>query len=65
MPTAEPRNAEGPRLALAMADAAAVCGEYRRAIYWTEVAEGVLGQLPKHYRQHRQHWQALAAAARR
>lgn len=61
MSRAERRRAEGPRLALAMADAAACLGEYGRALYWSDIAKDVLGRLPSHYRARCEDWRARAA----
>ena len=61
MEARERRKAEGPRLALTMADSEARFGDYVRALYWSDVAENVLGGLPEHYHDRRDRWQARSA----
>jgi hypothetical protein len=55
----ERRTAEGPRLALAMADMEACFGDFRRAAYWSAVAEAGLGRIPVHYRERHEQWQSI------
>lgn len=55
-PDIDRRRADGPRLALTMADIEAGFGDYARALYWAAVAEGRLGRLPRHYHDRHELW---------
>jgi hypothetical protein len=50
------RRAHGPRLALAMADMEAHFGDFERAVYWSDVAEGALARLPRHFDERVEGW---------
>jgi len=57
------RHAHGARLALTMADVEAGFGDFERALFWSGVAEGKLGNLPGHYRNRRSEWLSRSARA--